>query len=141
MINIVLENEKCMPYVADSQSAGMDLRMDSEERFVSANEEVIVSTGVRVEVPKGWVGLVLPRSGLGFNYKLRLFNTTGVIDHGYTGVIKVAFTIDKERWFEPYERICQMVIVPHYILEGFNIVESLEPTERGDSGFGSSGTV
>lgn len=146
-IRVELLHEKAAPYVGSAEAAGMDLRaaMTTAAGFVwlQPNESLLVSTGVKVDIPKGWVGIVAPRSGLGFKYEVMLANTIGVIDSDYTGEIKVKLV---NRGKQPmdigdFDRVCQMIILPHYqVHDNIEIVDSLEKeTERGDSGFGQSG--
>lgn len=147
-INIVLLNENAKPHVGSEHAAGMDLRMNIQTAQgytpLLRGESIEFGTGVKVQIPRGWVGLIAPRSGLGFKYEIRLANTVGVIDSDYTGEIKVKMrnTGEHDVMLEDFERVCQMVIVPHYkVWENFNYVDSLEPTERGENGFGSSGKL
>jgi dUTP pyrophosphatase len=144
---MVVENDKCIPKVGSERAAGMDLRANVKSALgflvLEKNEAVQFGTGVRVQIPEGWVGLVMPRSGLGFKYEVKLVNTTGVIDSDYTGEIQVKIRNgnEKEMVIEDFSRICQMVIVPHYKLyDNIEIVDELISTERGEKGFGSTGT-
>lgn len=138
-----LLHPKCLPKVGSEEAAGLDLRHTMGEQFIKPGKEYFFNTGFACEVPKGWVGLVLPRSGMGRKYKLRLLNTCGVIDSDYRDWIQVCCTFEEEFWLEPYERICQMVVVPHYKVEkllGKQVtLEELEETLRGKGGFGDSG--
>lgn len=147
-LDIVLANPNCMPHVGSEYAAGMDLRMNIKTAagytMLEPNGVLTFSTGVKIKIPTGWVGLIAPRSGLGFKYEVRLANTLGVIDSDYLGEIKVKIRNcgDLPMDIEDFERICQMVIVPHYKVKGsFNVVASLEHynTERGEEGFGHSG--
>lgn len=147
-IDIVLLNENCMPHVGSDEAAGMDLRMNVRTAagytMLEPNQVWEFGTGVKVKIPTGWVGLIMPRSGLGFKYEVKLANTVGVIDSDYLGEIKVKVRNcgDKVMDIADFERICQMVIVPHYkVKNNLNVVDSLEHynTERGEGGFGHSG--
>lgn len=127
----------CKPHLGSAGAAGLDLRADTKDIFIKPGVEYTFSTGIKVAIPAGWVGLVFPRSGMGVNYKLRLLNTVGVIDSDYRGEIKIACTFDRAFWLEANERICQLVTTPCRVDYVEGTVNS--DTERGDAGFGSSG--
>ncbi|MFP9170226.1 dUTP diphosphatase, partial [Enterococcus faecalis] len=97
--------------------------------------------GVAVEIPRGWFGLVVPRSSLGKRH-LMIANTAGVIDSDYRGTIKMnLYNYGSEmQTLENFERLCQLVVLPHYSTHNFKIVDELEETIRGEGGFGSSGS-
>lgn len=117
--------------------AGLDLHA-RETKVIPARGSVIFDTGVHVEITRGAMGLVLPKSGL--NVKNGVVASVGVIDAGYTGSVvsklynhgKVDYTVNEG------DKISQLVIVPIFtpVLE---IVDELEETERGSGGFGSTG--
>ena len=96
-----------------------------------------IDTGVHVEIPEGYVGLIKSKSGLMVNHGLL---TDGTIDSGYTGSIKVKLfnTSPKDYKFKAGEKIAQLVILP-CLLPELELVDSLEETDRGDDGFGSTG--
>lgn len=85
-----------------------------------------------------WAGLILPRSGLGTKYGMRLLNTMGVIDTDYRGEVIIKFTCDKVPVFEEQQRIAQLVVVPVFTGE-LKVVDRLADTERGTGGFGHTG--
>ena len=102
-------------------------------------------TGLALEIPTGHVMLVFSRSGHGFNHGIRLSNCVGVIDSDYRGEVKVKLTCDRpdESNRMPYdvrpgERVAQAMIIPVPAVE-FDLVDSLSSTQRGTSGFGSTG--
>lgn len=153
-------DEYPIPQYAKSGDAGVDLRaMIDEPITLYPGETSLVPTGISVSMPeKDMVGFVLPRSGLGVQ-GLVLGNSTGVIDSGYVGEIKLSlwnrnkvkyrYAWSTRRIFEnrtnvdpitinPGDRIAQMVFLP-IIRAEFNIVSELADTERGDGGFESSG--
>lgn len=129
------------PKHAKKGDAGYDLTASSYT-FDTKTQNYIYGTGIAVEIPEGYVGLVFPRSSIR-DKEVFMTNHVGVIDSGYRGEIFVTF---KQRdvllfEFQPYElgeRICQLVIVP-YLNVDFEEVEELSKTERGDNGHGSSG--
>lgn len=145
-IQIVLLNKNAEPKVGSKEAAGMDLRMNIQTAQgytpLMRGESIMFGTGVKVKIPRGWVGLIMPRSGLGFKYEIRLANTTGVIDSDYRGeiMVKMRNCGEEDVMLEDFERVCQMVIVPHYkVHENLQFVDSLDDTDRGESGFGASG--
>jgi len=106
----------------------------------------IIDTGIQFEVPKGHVMLIHSRSGHGFKHRVRLANSTGVLDADYRGVCKVALTHDAESEtghpkplvINPGDRIAQAMIIKYDKVE-FAEVEDLSETVRGEGGFGSTG--
>jgi dUTP pyrophosphatase len=102
---------------------------------------VVVPCGFCLEIPPGYCGLVLPRSGLAAKFGITCLNAPGLIDAGYRGEIKVILiNHDPKNTFivEKYDRIAQLVIVPVANVY-LNEVEYLNESERGDQGFGHSG--
>ena len=99
--------------------------------------KAIINTGVHVAIPEGCVGLVKSRSGLMTKHGI---TTDGTIDSGYTGPIKVCLLNHGSHRYgiERGDRIAQLVIVP-CVLPTLELVDSLEETDRGDNGFGSTG--
>lgn len=138
-MKIKLLDEKCLPTKAHTWDAGFDLKA-RENVSVFPQDTEFIPTGVCVEIPVGFVGLLFPRSSIS-KTPLRMANSVGVIDSGFTGEIKVPLynTSDVEiRDIDKYERIAQLVIVPLADVS-IEIVDELEDTERGNSGFGSTG--
>jgi dUTP pyrophosphatase len=123
--------------------AGLDLGYhpaDFSSRVVRPGSVEMMETGIAVAIPKGYAGLILPRSGMASKRGLRPVNTPGLIDSGYRGEILVPLEAVLDRQIvSPGERIAQLVIVklPQLPVE---IVKELDETERGDNGFGSSGS-
>ena len=126
-----------IPKYAHSTDAGMDLvavSMNETDKYIEYD------TGIAIEIPKGYVGLVFPRSSVS---KLDLVqaNSVGVIDSSYRNSIKVRFKKLKDNGvcvYVPGERIAQLIILP-YPMIGFNEVEKLSDSDRGLGGFGSTG--
>lgn len=135
-INVVLDDSSYMPEKAHEADAGFDIRTPSKV-IIPAKSSRIISTGVHVEIPRGYVGFLKSKSGL--NVKSGILSE-GVIDSGYTGgiVAKLYNQSNKEKVFEKGDKITQLVILPIPEVETVE-VDSLEDTERGDNGFGSSG--
>ena len=141
-VNIKKLNEKAIiPTYGTSYSAGADLYACMEESInIEPGETFFVKTGIAMEIPEGYAGLVYARSGLACKKGLAPANKVGVIDSDYRGEIIVALHnhSNKPVTVENGERIAQLVITP-YITAIFNEVDVLEDTERGQGGFGSTG--
>ncbi len=142
-VNIKKLNENAiLPTYGSAFSAGADLYACMEEAAeIGPGEAVLIHTGIAMEIPEGYAGLVYARSGLAAKQGLAPSNKVGVIDADYRGEIMVSlFNHSKEvRIVEPGERIAQIVITPFLAAE-WNEVEELEETDRGTGGFGSTGT-
>lgn len=138
-IEITLDEGVEVPKHAKPGDAGLDLR--AKHGFTIYPGQVVkVDTGVRAAIPVGFCGILIPRSGLGTR-GLVLANTVGLIDSTYRGPIVAALknTSNDEIKIEAGERIVQLVVMPHLTVS-FNVVDSLPETERGEGGFGHSGT-
>ena len=120
-------------------SAGYDL-FACDATLILPGKFCMITTGIAMEIPNGYVGLVFARSGLATTKGLRPANCVGVIDSDYRGEIKVCLYNDSfdVREVNFGDRIAQIVIVP-YIYPNLEVVENLSDTERGDGGFGSTG--
>lgn len=129
-----------LPKQATNNSAGYDLYSAGDNEYILPGSVKIIHTNIAMEIPEGYVGLIYPRSSLGIRENLRLANGTGVIDSDYRGEIMVALHNFGEdvRVISPGQRIAQIVFVKY---ESFLIEESdeLSVTDRGTSGFGSTG--
>ena len=138
-MKIKLLDTKCYPKKAHTYDAGYDLKARKETSVFPQDTEFI-PTGVCVQIPVGYVGLLFPRSSIS-KTPLRMANSVGVIDSGYTGEIKVPLYNTSEveiRDIEQYERIAQLVIVPCMDWQ-LEVVDDLGTSERGTGGFGSTG--
>ena len=123
---------------AHPTDAGYDLRT-IEDAVIPANSSAIINTGCCVEIPKGFVGIVKGRSGMTFKNNTEACNA-GVIDSDYRGEIKVKIHNLNSEPFEikKGDRIAQMLVIP-CLIESADKVDTLNNTERGTNGFGSSG--
>ncbi len=135
-----LDEDVELPSYAYEGDAGLDLR-SAENVVLKPFERRLVSTGLAIAIPDGYAGFVQPRSGLALREGLSMANTPGLIDAHYRGELKVcAINLDPEREIHitKGERIAQLVIqkVPRVSLME---VDSLDETDRGVGGFGSSG--
>lgn len=136
---LITAQEGFEPSYAKPGDAGADLR-SSIATTIPARSRVLVPTGVSIALPNGYVGLVHPRSGLALKHGITVLNTPGTIDAGYRGEIMVTLYNSSDEDFEVAvgDRIAQLLIqaVEH---AKFVKVERLPDSERGESGFGSSG--
>lgn len=123
---------------AHPTDAGYDLR-SIEDTVIPANGSTNVNTGCCVEIPTGYVGIVKGRSGMTFKNNTEVCNA-GVIDSDYRGEIKVKIHNLNEKPFviSKGDRIAQMLVIP-CLIEIADKVNTLNDTERGSNGFGSSG--
>ena len=121
-------------------SAGIDLFNNTDKDFViNPSESVYIPTGMFVEIPEGYVGLLFARGSLGYKYGCTLTNSVGVIDSDYRGEIMARITnISQEsHTIKAGERCIQLVIVP--VPDTKYVEDELNVTERGTNGFGSTG--
>ena len=141
-VNIKKLNEKAiLPTYGSEYSAGADLYACMEDLVViPAGKTALVHTGIAMEIPAGYVGLIYARSGLATKRGLAPANKVGVIDSDYRGEIMVALynQSDAEQTIEPGERIAQIVLT-QYLKAEFGFAEELSDTVRGEGGFGSTG--
>lgn len=140
MIKIKLLNEFCKPEKAYEAAAGLDLKanFEADEIEIQPYISYLIRTGIMVEFPKFYVGLLFSRSGLGKS-GIRLSNCVGVIDSDYRGEVMLSLVNDSTKPYiiRKYDKIGQLVVVP--ILNSVEYVDSLSETSRGEKGFGSSG--
>ncbi len=133
-----------LPSYESAQAAGMDLRaaIDGNTPLeISPDERVLVPTGLIIELPNNHEGQIRPRSGLAFKHGVSVLNSPGTIDADYRGEVKILLI---NHGAEPFEitrgmRIAQMIVAPVVqvdIREAVNLTD----TERGGSGYGSTGT-
>jgi dUTP pyrophosphatase len=130
-----------LPARGHEGDAGLDLHA-SEAVTVRAGRRASVGTGIALEIPPGHAGLVVPRSGLAARHGIALVNAPGLIDSGYRGEVRVLLlNTDAEAHFEvsPGDRIAQLLLVPFATAEAVE-VEELAGSERGEGGFGSTGS-
>ncbi len=132
-----------MPAYATPGSAGLDLRACLDEPLTLApNAWHLVPTGLAIHLrDPGFAALILPRSGLGHKHGIVLGNLVGLIDSDYQGQLMVSAwnRSDIAYTMAPMERMAQLVIVPVVQAE-FNVVEGFAASQRGEQGYGSTGT-
>lgn len=129
-----------VPRRAHGGDAGLDLYA-AEAAAIDPGGRASVGTGIAVEIPAGFAGLVLPRSGLAARHGIALVNSPGLIDSGFRGEVRVLLlNTDRTDTFEiePGDRIAQLVITPVTEAQPVEVAE-LAATARGGGGFGSSG--
>lgn len=136
-----LDPTASLPAYAYAGDAGLDIRANAS-CDVAPFERVLIPTGLAIAIPEGYAGFMQPRSGLAIKQGFTVLNTPGLIDSHYRGELKViAINLDSHETIhvERGDRIAQLVIqaVPVVTLRE---VDALDETDRGSSGFGSSGT-
>ena len=136
ILKIKLDKGAIAPTRAHPYDAGLDLYA-MEDGYIRCNHNCTFDTGVHIEIPEGSVGFIKSKSGLMVNHGI---TTDGTIDAHYTGSIRVCLFNHGSSKYEVKagDKIAQLVIVP-CMLPRLELVDSLEETDRGDGGFGSTG--
>ncbi|MBR4520132.1 MAG: dUTP diphosphatase [Paludibacteraceae bacterium] len=140
-LKIINKSNNPLPRYESEQAAGMDIRCNIPEPLtLQPLERKLVSTGLYIELPKGYEAQIRPRSGMALKRGLTVLNTPGTIDADYRGEVGVILInlSGEPQTIDPGERICQMVIARHEQPEIIEVTE-LSDTERGAGGFGHSG--
>ncbi len=130
-----------LPISASKFSSGVDLLCaESEDTVLKPGKVKLISTGIKIMIPKGYEGQIRPRSGLALKHGITVLNTPGTIDSDYRGIVKVILINLGEEDFniQRGDRIAQLVIQKIFF-PNFKIVETLDKTKRGEGGFGHSG--
>ena len=140
-IGIACEKGSSVPVYSSPGSSGADIRADCPSPLVlKPMERALIPTGLHLEIPPGYEAQIRPRSGLALKHGITVLNTPGTIDADYRGELKIIlinlgeipFTVNKG------DRIAQMIIAP--VVQGeFEMKDNLDPSDRGDGGFGSTG--
>lgn len=136
----VLIHAEIIPSYSHPGDAGADLS-SSQELVLMPGQRAVVGTGVSIALPRGYVAFVVPRSGLAAKHGITVLNSPGTVDAGYRGEILVTLlNTDMENVFPIHvgDRIAQLIVMP-FTQALFTSVETLPESERGDSGFGSTG--
>ena len=136
-----LRPDAVMPTYGSDSAAGADLyALCDTDTEIAPDETVFIHTGIAMEIPEGYVGLVYARSGMACKNDLAPANKVGVVDSDYRGEIMVALHNhgNKMRTVENGDRIAQIVIAPYLRCEFFEC-DDLNETVRGEGGFGSTG--
>ena len=141
-INIMkLSDRAALPQYATAGSAGMDFTACIDSSCtIKPMQRALIPTGIAMSIPMGYGGFIYARSGLAIKHGITLSNCVGVIDSDYTGEIKIGLVnlSDADFTVNDGDRIAQIVIMPYEKAE-FVLCDSLEATERGSGGFGSTG--
>jgi dUTP pyrophosphatase len=143
MITVPIINESPfdLPSFSTANSAGVDLRAKIANSItLGALERVIIGTGLKIALPQGYEAQVRPRSGLAAKHGISVLNAPGTIDADYRGEIGVILVNLSNEPFtiHPGERIAQLVLAQYEQVE-WKLQETLDTTERGSGGFGSTG--
>lgn len=141
-VKIVNRSPHPLPQYATPQSAGMDIRAWLATPVTLAPlERTMIHTGIYIELPPGWECQVRPRSGLALKRGITVLNTPGTIDADYRGEVCVILVnlSNEPQTIDDGERIAQLVVARHSTVD-WVVVDSLEQSERGTGGFGSTGT-
>ena len=131
-----------IPTRGSEQAAGYDIYacLDTQTATIPAHKTVKVSTGISMAIPEGYFGAIFARSGLASKQGLRPANCVGVIDSDYRGELMIMLhnDTDEPKTIENGDRVGQLVILPYMTID-FEEADSLDETQRGAGGFGSSG--
>ncbi len=141
-IKIVNHSQNNLPSYETIASAGMDLRANLEEPvLLKPLQRAMIPTGLFIELPVGYEAQIRPRSGLAAKCGITVLNSPGTIDADYRGEIKIILiNLSQDDYtIKNGERIAQMIISSHEKAEWIK-VEKLNDSERGDGGFGHTGT-
>lgn len=142
---ITMDEGAVLPFPGSNKSAGYDLCALLPEGIdvleIAPHTTSLIGTGLHMAIPEGCFGGIFARSGLATKKGLRPANCVGVVDADYRGEVKVALHNDTDvpQRIENGERIAQFVLLP-FILPHFEVCDELDETERGEGGFGSTGT-
>lgn len=131
-----------LPQVHTAGSAGIDLRASINVGvLIAPGNTVMLGSGIKVAIPVGYVGLLIPRSSTGIR-GVHLANVVGVIDSDYRGEIKLPIknVTPGPMQIDPMERIAQLVVLSHLDYSTIKFVDALDETERGEGGFGHTGS-
>ena len=129
-----------VPTYAHETDAAADLYSMDEVIVPAHSYGNKLRTGVKIQLPEGWLAFILPRSSIGAKTPLRLSNSVGLIDSGYRGELGILYdnTSDKDYHINQGDRIAQLLIMPSYRFQA-KVVDILASSDRGETGFGDSG--
>ena len=134
------EGAKVPTYAHDTDAAA-DLYAMEDTTLDGNSKGNKIRTGVKIQLPEGWLAMIIPRSSIGAKTPLRLSNSVGLIDSSYRGELGVLYDNTGN---EPYDihagdRIAQLLVMPNYRFKA-KVVDILADSDRGEGGFGSTGT-
>lgn len=129
-----------VPTYAHDTDAAADLYAMEEQVIGKHSYGNKIKTGVKIQLPEGWLAMILPRSSMGTKTPLRLSNSVGLIDSGYRGELGVLYdnTSDEDYTINVGDRIAQILVMPSYRFKA-KVVDILADSDRGEGGFGASG--
>lgn len=140
-VKVVKENGVQLPQYESVGAAGLDVRANITEPItLKSLERKLIPTGIKVSIPQGYEIQVRPRSGMALKHGITMLNTPGTIDSDYRGDIGliVANLSNEEYTIQPNERLGQLVLNKVEQIE-WEVIETLDETDRGTGGFGSTG--
>lgn len=130
-----------LPVSTSELSSGVDLlSAEASDAVLKPGKIKLISTGIKIMIPKGYEGQIRPRSGLALRHGITVLNTPGTIDSDYRGIVKIILINLGEEEFiiQRGDRIAQLVIQKIFF-PNFELVDTLNKTKRGEGGFGHSG--
>ncbi len=129
-----------IPTYAHETDAAADLYAPVDQIIPAHSYGNMIKTGVKIQLPEGWLAMILPRSSMGIKTPLRLSNSVGLIDSGYRGELGVIYdnTSDNDYQVNAGDRIAQLLVMPSYRFQA-KVVDILADSDRGETGFGDSG--
>lgn len=130
-----------LPVSTSELSSGVDLlSAEASDAVLKPGKIKLISTGIKIMIPKGYEGQIRPRSGLALRHGITVLNTPGTIDSDYRGIVKIILINLGEEEFiiQRGDRIAQLVIQKIFF-PNFELVDTLDKTKRGEGGFGHSG--
>ena len=140
-VQIINKSKHATPNYETEGAAGMDLSADIDsDIIIKPLERSLIPTGIAISLPEDLEAQIRPRSGLAIKHGITLLNSPGTIDSDYRGEIKVILVnLSNDNYtIKPYDRIAQ-IIISQFVKAEFEIADNLDETDRGNSGFGSTG--
>ena len=128
------------PTYAHETDAAADLYAPADQVIPAHSYGNMIKTGVKIQLPEGWLAMILPRSSMGTKTPLRLSNSVGLIDSGYRGELGILYdnTSNEDYQITAGDRIAQLLVMPSYRFKA-KVVDILADSDRGEGGFGASG--
>lgn len=129
-----------VPTYAHETDAAADLYALEDKDLNAHTYGNLIRTGVKIQLPEGWLAMILPRSSIGSKTPFRLSNSVGLIDSSYRGELGVLYdnTSDSNAYIKAGDRIAQLLVMPSYRFQP-QVVDALTESDRGEGGFGSTG--
>lgn len=129
-----------VPSYAHDTDAAADLYAIEDQVIPAHSYGNKIRTGVKIQLPEGWLAFIMPRSSIGTKTPLRLSNSIGLIDSGYRGELGILYdnTSDEDYKITAGDRIAQLLVMPSYRFQA-KVVDILATSDRGEGGFGASG--